>query len=415
MARILTIDDDENTCALVEMALRGHGYEVRSAFSGVEGLKEIQQYKPDALIVDKMMPGMDGYEVVRRIRRDPQFSRVPILILTAEADLEGKVNAFDAGADDYINKPFAKEELTARIAALIRRSHVSNGSSPGFAVANKPRIIAVHALRGGIGSTTLAVNLAVALRNLWGAPTLLVDMVMLSGHVNLFLDKRIRHNWASLQGYSGEEVDDQLVHNLVQDYDNGLEFIGAPDTPSDAELVTRDAVAQTLTLLKPTYDYIVADLPHDFGEMALLILDQADVVLSLVAPELAALRAASLTIDTYHKLEYELDKVQLVLNRPFTEHGVGPMDVYRALKHPIAVELPYAGSRCVQAINNGQPLVSARPEHSMSRIIEEFAFDVSKSSHRDFPPISPSPAWRRVQESRNPTKLLGRMGRIFSS
>lgn len=415
MARILAIDDDENTCAIVEAALRRHSYEVRTAMSGVEGLKVLQEFRPDALIIDKMMPGMDGYEVVRRIRRDAQFARIPILILTAEADLEGKVHAFDVGADDYLNKPFAPEELTARIAALIRRSNVSNGSAPDLSGKKTPRIIAVHTLRGGIGATTLAVNLAVALRNLWVAPTMLLDMVMLAGNVNLFLDRRVKHTWASLHGYSLEEVDDQLLLSLIQDYENGMDFIAAPSNPGEAELVRREAVAQAFSVLKPSYDYIVADLPHDFGDTTLEILDQADVILSLVAPELASLRAAALAMDTYEKLEYDMDNVRLVLNRPFAEQGLAPMDIFRALKHSIAVEIPYAGSRSVQAINNGKPLVSARPEHTTSRAIEDFAFEISKTSHREFPPISPSETWRRVQESQNSNKLFKKVGRIFSN
>jgi pilus assembly protein CpaE len=270
-------------------------------------------------------------------------------------------------------------------------------------------------LRGGIGSTTLAVNLAFALRNLWSAPTLLLDMVMLSGHVNLFLDRRVKHTWASLYGYAVEDFDDQLLLNLVQEYENGLEFVAAPTNPGEAELVSHEAVSQALSIMKPSYDYIVVDLPHNFDEMTLEILDQSQLILSLVAPDLASLRAAALTIDTYDKLEYEMENVQLVLNRPFAEQGVAPMDIFRALKHSIAVELPYAGDRCVQAINNGIPLLKGRPEHETSRAIENFAFDVSKSGHREFPPISPSEAWRRVQESRNPNKLLKRVGRIFSN
>lgn len=413
MARILAIDDDENTCALVEAALGRRGYEVRTAMSGVEGLKVLQEFEPDALIIDKMMPGMDGYELVRRIRQDVQYGALPILILTAEADLEGKVHAFDVGADDYLNKPFAPDELVARMAALIRRAHASNGRAPEFGAGRTPRVIAVHALRGGIGSTTLAVNLAVALRNLWSAPTLLSDLVLLSGHVNLFLDKRVKHTWASLEGYSLEEIDDQVMRSLVHDYKNGMDFIAAPENPREAELVRREAVAEGLNLLKPTYDYVVVDLPHDFGEVSLEILDQADVILTLVAPELASLRAASLTIDTYDKLEYDLDKVQLVLNRPFAEQGLAPMDIFRALKHSIAVELPHAGGRCVQAINNGEPMVNARPEHAFSQALEDYAFEISKSSHREFPPIVPTSAWRRVQERRSPKKLLKRVGRIF--
>ncbi|MFW6184393.1 MAG: response regulator [Chloroflexota bacterium] len=414
MARILAIDDDQDMCTLIQLALRKHGYEVRTALSGVEGLKELQRFEPDALIIDKMMPEMDGYEVVRRIRRDPQFARVPILILTAEADLEGKVDAFEAGADDYLNKPFANEELIARIAALIRRSQVSSGGAASFATDNDARVIAVHSLRGGIGSTTIAVNIAVALRELWGAPTLLLDMAMLSGHVNLFLDRRVRHTWATLTGYQLEEIDDDLLSSLLHEYKNGMQFIAAPDSPGEAELVRREIVEQAMGLLKPSYDYIVIDLPHDFDDISLAMLDHADVILLLVAPELAALRAAAMAIDTYGKLGYDLESVELVLNRPFEAEGLDPMDIYRALHHTISVQLPYAGSRCVQAINKGEPLSSARPEHPMSRALENFAFQISKTPHREFPPISPTPAWHRVQQNHNANNLVRRtVGRIF--
>ncbi|MDX1689161.1 MAG: response regulator [Candidatus Promineifilaceae bacterium] len=413
MARILAIDDDENACKLLDLALSKQGYEVRTALSGIEGLKALQEFDPDALIIDRMMPGMDGYEVVRRIRRDPKYANVPILILTAEADLEGKITAFDSGADDYLNKPFAPEELTARIAALIRRSHASNGTGKVLGGTKQAHVLAVHALRGGIGSTTLAVNLALALRNLWGAPTLLVDLALLSGHVNLFLDRRVKHNWASLQGYDLDDIDDQLLDSLIHEYNNGLHFIAAPRSPSESELVSLEAVSHTLMLLDPSYDYIVVDLPHDFGDFTLELLDRADVILSLVAPELAALRAAAQSIDTYDKLGYELDNVQLVLNRPFEEPGVDPMDIFRALQHPIGQELPYGGGRCVRAINNGKPLVSEQSKHELSQAIEDLAYNVSKSTHQEFPPISPSSTWRRVQDRRESGKLLGRVGRLF--
>ncbi len=408
MARILAIDDDADMCKLIELALRRHSHEVRTAASGVEGLKEMRRFKPDVVIIDKLMPGMDGYEVVRRIRHDPHFNRVPVLVLTAEADLEGKVTAFEIGADDYLNKPFATEELVARIAALVRRSQMVEGGSV------EPHLIAVHSLRGGIGSTTLAVNLAVALRDLWGAPTLLLDMALVSGHVSLFLNKRAKQTWASLRGYAVEAIEDSVVSGLLQEYGNGLQFIAAPELPGDAGLIRREMVEKVLELLRPSYDYIVVDLPHDFSAITLALLDEASVVLSLVAPELASLRAASLALDTYNRIGYTLENVKLVLNRPFEARGLDPMDIERALKHPVAAELPFAGAHCVQAINKGEPLLTFRPQHAFSRALEDFAFEVSKSSHREFPPILPSAAWQRVQESQQSNSKVRRtVGRIF--
>lgn len=412
MARILAIDDDEDMCALVAIALHRYGYEVSSATSGLEGLKEMHQFHPDAVIVDKMMPGMDGYEVVRRIRRDPQFGDIPILVLTAEENLEGKVDAFEIGADDYLNKPFAPEELNARLAALLRRSQ-RGGSYRSTQEGKEAHTIAVHTLRGGIGNTTLAVNLAVALRHLWRAPTLLVDMVFLSGHVSLFLDSPAKRTWADLAREDLDEIDEDLVTHVISTYAQGLEFLAAPASPSAAELITPENVKRAIEVIEPRYDYVIFDLPHDFDDTTLSVLDRADVILLLVAPELASLRAASLALDTYAKLDYDRRLVKLVLNRPFDDAGLSPMDVARVLRHAPALSLPYAGRRPVQAINQGTPLLDAWPEHPASEQLASFAYEISKQVHRDIPPISPSEFWQRVTSQRDANLVRRTVHRFF--
>jgi pilus assembly protein CpaE len=412
MARILAIDDDEDMCALVALALRSYGYEVETATSGLEGLKVMHQFSPDALIIDKMMPGMDGYEVVRRVRRDPEFGDIPILVLTAEENLEGKVDAFEIGADDYLNKPFAREELNARLASLLRRSQRSGGYRAADG-GRESHIIAVHTLRGGIGTTTIAVNLAVALRELWRAPTLLVDMVLLSGHVSLFLDTPAKRNWADLAREDLDEIDEDLINHVISSYETGLDFLAAPGTPSSAELITPEIVNRALEVMQPRYEYVVFDLPHTFDDITLSILDRADIILLVVAPELAAVRAASMALDTYSKLNYDQGVVQLILNRPFDEDGLSPMDVSRVLRHPTGLSLPFGGRRPVQAINQGTPLVEAWPEHPASERLASFAYEVSKQVHRDIPPISPSEMWQRVKRQREENVVRRTVGKLF--
>lgn len=400
MAEILVIDDDPGMLTLVEIALKNRGFKVRTAESGKGGLVELQKNLPDAMIIDKMMPGMDGTEVVRRIRLDPRFSHLPILVLTAETKIEGKVDAFEAGADDYLNKPFSTEELVARMTALLRRSRPP-GHDPNKYMHRDPHIIAVHSLRGGVGCTTMAVNLAIALRNIWRAPTLLLDTVFLAGHVSLFLDKPFERTWAELSNYDSADIDEDLLETLLHRYDNGMEFISAPAAPSDAELVTTNNVERSVDILKTRYEYIVLDLPHDFSDLTLALLDRADVLVVMVAPELAAVRAGSLALETYDKLGYDLTTIELVVNRLFDDDTLALMDITKALGKPISAEIPYAGRRCVRAINTGRPIVEAWPEHGTSREIEKLAFKLSKQAHREIPPISPTEAWVRISEYAN--------------
>jgi two-component system response regulator MprA len=117
-ARVLVVEDDEPIADVLRRSLRAEGHEVRSAGDGVEALQAAEEFMPDLVILDLGLPKLDGVEVMKRIRID---SDVPILILTARSDTRDRVEGLDTGADDYLVKPFERQELLARIRALLRR------------------------------------------------------------------------------------------------------------------------------------------------------------------------------------------------------------------------------------------------------------------------------------------------------
>lgn len=118
MTRVLVIDDDPQLSAALRRALAYEGYEVLLAAEGSEGLRRARDEEPDLIILDVLMPGLDGFEVCRRLRAGGD---VPILMLTARDEVADRVEGLDSGADDYLVKPFAVDELLARIRALLRR------------------------------------------------------------------------------------------------------------------------------------------------------------------------------------------------------------------------------------------------------------------------------------------------------
>lgn len=123
---ILVIDDDEKITSMLRRGLAFEGYDVFTAHNGAEGLSMILSEDPDLIILDVMMPQVDGFEVCRRLREGG--STVPVLMLTAKDEVENRVKGLDTGADDYLVKPFALEELLARVRALLRRKE-SNGEN----------------------------------------------------------------------------------------------------------------------------------------------------------------------------------------------------------------------------------------------------------------------------------------------
>jgi DNA-binding response OmpR family regulator len=118
-ARILVVDDDDDIRGLVQTLLERGGAEVKPARNGKDGLREFHSWRPDLVILDVSMPEMDGWNVLERIR---DMSEVPVLMLTARGDELERVRGLQAGADDYVVKPFGKQELVARVNALIRRA-----------------------------------------------------------------------------------------------------------------------------------------------------------------------------------------------------------------------------------------------------------------------------------------------------
>jgi two-component system, OmpR family, response regulator len=126
--RVLVVDDEANITDLVATVLRYEGFDVRTAASGREGLKAVEDFRPHLVVLDVMLPDLDGFEVQRRLAEE---ERIPVVFLTAKDATDDKVRGLTMGADDYVTKPFSLEEFVARVRAVLRRAHGRDGSPPG--------------------------------------------------------------------------------------------------------------------------------------------------------------------------------------------------------------------------------------------------------------------------------------------
>jgi len=118
-SKILIVEDAVDTVELLKKRFRSEGYDTEEAYDGEEGLRKVTEYNPDVIILDIMMPKIDGYEVCRRIKSDENTKFIPVLILTAKGEVADKVKGLDIGADDYLSKPFDYKELSARVRSLL--------------------------------------------------------------------------------------------------------------------------------------------------------------------------------------------------------------------------------------------------------------------------------------------------------
>jgi len=126
---VLLVDDDDIIVTTLERCLRRENFTVKTAHSGMQALQLLRRQVPKVMLLDVMMPGMDGYEVCREIRADKKLSNLPVIFLTAKTAESDHITGFKAGGDDYINKPFNSEELVLRLRAMIRRTQDQKKSS----------------------------------------------------------------------------------------------------------------------------------------------------------------------------------------------------------------------------------------------------------------------------------------------
>ena len=128
-ARILIVDDDANNRLLLQVMLANEGYEIVTASAGTEALDLVQQLPPDLIVLDVMMPGMDGYQVAARIKTNPATRHIPVIMLTALSDKNSMMHGLNAGAEEFLTKPVVRAELSVRVKNLLRLTEPGSGGA----------------------------------------------------------------------------------------------------------------------------------------------------------------------------------------------------------------------------------------------------------------------------------------------
>src|ERR687894_2620606 len=287
-AKILVVDDDPNVQRLLQYTLKQEGYEVLTAGDGVEGFRLWGAEEPSLVLLDVMLPKLDGYQVATKIRAEEgEGSHVPIIMLTAEREVEQKVRGLRAGADDYLIKPFHPAELLARIKSLLARF------APREALVGRPplgRVLALYGAKGGVGTTTIAINTAIALHRELGRKVALVDANLQFGDHRVFLDLGLDRK-SVVDIVTAPSIDQDLVKQVMVKHDSGVDLLLAPPSPETAELVTHEQhhMLRVVELLRSMYDYVIVDLDRRLDDHMLDVIGAADRLVVVMTADLSCL------------------------------------------------------------------------------------------------------------------------------
>jgi pilus assembly protein CpaE len=375
-AKILVVDDDPNVQRLLQYTLKQEGYEVVIASDGAEGFRMWGAEAPDLILLDVMLPKLDGYQVATKIRTEEGTSgHVPIIMLTAEREVEQKVRGLRAGADDYLIKPFHPAELMARIKSLLARF------APQETLVGRPplgRVLALYGAKGGVGTTTIAINAAIALHRELGRKVCLVDGNLQFGDHRVFLDLGLDKK-SIVDIVTAPNIDVDLVRQVMVKHDSGVDLLLAPPSPETAELVTPEHMPVILDLLRGLYDYIVIDIDKRLDDINLGVLEASDTMFVVMTADLSCLKNVRLVLETIGHLGYEAAKVQLVLNRSNAFTGINVKNAEGALKRTIDFQIVNEYRGAISALNSGAPFMFTKADSLLGRSLLDFARSVDKA------------------------------------
>ena len=357
--RVLIVDDISETRDHLARLL---GFEsdieiVGLAESGRRAIEMATALKPDIVLMDINMPDMDGIEATEQLSATVPGASVVMMSVQGEADYLRR--SMLAGAREFLVKPFSSDELTSSIRQIYAREREKLERFPVPAVglaapalADPGQVVAVFGPKGGIGRTTIAVNLAVAAASELGQRTTLVDGSFQFGDVGVLLNLNPKNkSIADLAPDLEAGLELESIDPFLTVHSSGAKVLLAPPSPEMAELITATGVRKVLEMLRRTNDLIIVDCSSSMSDTTLAILDQADVILTMLTLEITSIKNMRLFLEVTNQLGYEDSSIKLLLNRADSTLGIRVADVEHSIGRKVDHTIVSDGRSVVYALN----------------------------------------------------------------
>lgn len=379
--KILIVDDDLDTLRLVGLMLQHQGYRINAASSGIQAISMSQTDKPDLILLDIMMPEMDGYEVARKLRSDTNTSSIPIIMFTAKTQVDDKVAGFEAGADDYLTKPTQPRELFAHVKAVLAR-----GKKPPSPVPPPPTsrtrgyVTGIMAVKGGLGVSTLTLNLGISLKTRSKKDVIIAEFRPGFGSMGLDLGFLNTEGLGRLLEVPPEEVTQSAIENELFLHKSGVRLLLSSYDPADAKyLINVDHFESIARYLSYMASHIVIDLGAGITPITDRIIGHCDEIIIVLEPIPSTIVRTLTLVDELTKKGFGEGRINSVLyNRQRTEMQYSLAQVQMEYRHPISIVFTAAPELTYQCSKANVPLVLQHPDNLTSQQFAKLADNIAK-------------------------------------
>ncbi|MBE2268840.1 MAG: response regulator [Anaerolinea sp.] len=360
--KILVVDDDIDSLKLIGLMLQRNGYEVIAASAGNQALTKAANERPDLIILDIMMPDMNGYEVTRRLRKNPDTQRIPIIMFTAKTLIDDKVAGFEAGADDYLTKPTHPAELASRVKAILARSAAQKPQAAARGVA-----VGIIGAKGGVGATTIAVNVAAA-RLLAGDTPIVADFRLGMGSLGLSIGLPRAHGMANVLAKPVEEIRPRAIEGELVTHPSGLRTLLSSARSSEAQLVfTPEAAVAVVRSLRSMGRPAVFDLGSGLTPLTHRLQREMDQIVLVVDPTIVTLAMARDIIQEIMSGRNDPQRLHVVVvNRATSSTPPSWSDVEQYIGYELRGIISLASDMVIQAMQANVPAVMFQPNAVVS-------------------------------------------------
>jgi DNA-binding response OmpR family regulator len=365
--KILIVDDDLDTLRLAGLMLQKQGFAIAAAGNGRQALLMAKSEQPDLILLDMMMPDMDGVEVTRRLRADEETRDIPIIMFTAKTQVQDKLQGFEAGVDDYLTKPTQPRELLAHVKAVLARTAKDRTSAPAAVPAPSAQLgysLGVLAARGGLGVSTLALNLGIALRTQSNQDVIVADFRPGQGTLSMELGFQQADGLTSLLQMKPAELTSLAVERQLQPHPSGVRFLLSSPQPRDAQYQTALPQFAALARHLPTLaQYVVCDLGVAINPVVEKVIPHMNELLLVVEPVPQNITQSKAMISDL--LAFGLGEGRLsiaLVNRVRSGLQLSWSQVQDQLGRSVAVIFTPAPELAYQATLANKPMVLQQPE-----------------------------------------------------
>jgi pilus assembly protein CpaE len=370
------VDPDHEMVARLRAAIPASGLRLLGSHGTADqALPTILSTSPDVVVLD-VAATKDVPATIRKLAASCPDTYVVVTGAGAPPALMSRAVA--AGARGFLIKPYGVDELVSTVREVVENARNIAQARPRAAPAKRGRLLAVYSPKGGVGTTTTAANLAVALASKANARVALIDLDLQFGDVGALLDLHSANSIAELIGH--DELGLELIDETFMKHSSGLRVLVAPDDLEVVSTIDPDEVIRLLEQLRPFFDYIVCDLWSSFEDLTVGVLRSADRVLLVTTPELPALRNLQRVLNSARSDVQLDDKVLVVANRFPGKTGLSREDMTKAVGRPIAATIPSEGVSVTDAINRGVSLLDARLHTKIARNYHDLAAMITKQA-----------------------------------